>query len=63
MQNDTPPTHRNLTVPMTTDLRDRLNERASAAGLTPAAFVRFHVIRLLDERDAAAAITTNTSEQ
>ena len=61
MTNDTTPTHRNLTVPMTADLRDRLNERASTEGLSPSAFVRFHLIRVLDQRDAT--ITTNTSEQ
>lgn len=61
MENETPPTNRNLTVPMRAELRDRLHERAAADGLTPSAFVRYHLIRLLDQRDAEAE-TTNTSE-
>ena len=64
MENDTPTIYRNLTVPLKVELRDRLDKRAEAEGLSPSSFVRHHITRILDQRDAdKIAVTTNTSEQ
>ena len=64
MTNDTdsPAEFSSVTMRIPGALKIRLDAAAASEGRPISTFVRYHIGKLLDERDAAESITTNTSE-